>query len=376
MKLREQNAKQYWSGLYKSIWNVIKQETACYRKELEYRLEEKGYPPIDVLQTVKWFVKQKTFIRIDVPYNNNKLVFYTSSEFYKKQYTKVMSIIKEKKSTFLKYRKLNDTLKGQALIDAVVNASNSESCQYTVTGVQVKWFNGKKVDTGDVDVVIFVPQTSIFWGAECKNTSEIIDLEFVARKNMLNLFINTRKLGIQPLFIVSRVFNNVKKLLVQLGAIVIETEVVFFVNDFWDTAKKLKNTLGYYFVRRCSHPKTIKVLCNKMSILKTIPKHKHTSSQYEKFCALYELIQKVGHKIGKKHKNDFCTALIKLILMYLKDDKEFYASKEERDLTNFLDNEIKKVKDYLMLVREEEKAICLRKIKDTMEEIITITKRN
>ena len=44
MKLREQNAKQYWSGLYKSIWNVIKQETACYRKELEYRLEEKGYP--------------------------------------------------------------------------------------------------------------------------------------------------------------------------------------------------------------------------------------------------------------------------------------------------------------------------------------------
>lgn len=271
MELREKNRHLYWSKLYKALWSIIRREVAVYRRELEYRMEELGFPPMDTTDTVKNFVSKGFFHeeRRSVRFNRrtSTLVFYV----YKKEVTpsgklteRAENIINKKIELQRILQRIPGDKKEEGMLEAVTKAAHQ--CGYTIVAQRTQWFNGKAITEGDIDLIIYTPGSNTFWGAECKNKAEIIDITFMKRK-LLKHFKRCEILGLTPIFILSRVFNNVKEHLEKRGAVVIETEFVFYSDEVWKRVSCLRNELGYYFIRKSSHGKVIGALSKKLCSL-------------------------------------------------------------------------------------------------------------
>ncbi len=71
---------------------------------------------------------------------------------------------------------------------------------------------------------------------------------------------NCKKLGMEPVFIVSRIFATAAKELEDAGATVIETGVQSYQKENWPLARNLRDHLGYHFVRRVGHRKLVEQL--------------------------------------------------------------------------------------------------------------------
>lgn len=266
MAIRDTDPGQYWSYLYKAVWKVIKQKQAVLDREFQYSLEPDGYPPIDVHEVVSArFGRAGTFRRIDrqVPQLNETLTFWVVPREYDTDTNRHDQIIQNKIDLYVQLSHIRDKL-GHALVEMIQHAARQADLTYSTKLTEIKDWNGNKLSQGAIDVVLISFNTNKTYGIEAKNLAQIIETTYV-RRRLTKHISNCTTLDMKPAYIVSRIFPTAAKQLAEQGALVVETGVQFYPKRYWPLAKKLKQVLGYHFVRRVGHPKLIDQLSSKLS---------------------------------------------------------------------------------------------------------------
>jgi len=270
---RASDTFRYWSTLYRAIWKRIKQEKAVLDREFQYAMEAKGYPPIDVVEVVaRRFEPRGTFRRIDRYVKKagtgepEKLTFWVVPREYEFDTKAHEGVIRRKIAL---HHKRSGIQMGNALVQMVFLASRQLGLTYSPKLTEVRDWNGKKLSEkeGAIDIVLISLKKGKIYGIEAKNVAPIIDKVYLKRKQMKKHISNCEKLDMSPVYLVSRIFSQSAKQLEQAGGLVLETQVQYYDRKHWDLAKELRDQLGYHFVRKVGHHKSMQQLAGKLSVM-------------------------------------------------------------------------------------------------------------
>lgn len=239
---------------------------AVLDREFQYALESKGFPPLDVEEVVKRFSRRGLIRRIDrpIPELNTTLTFWVIPRDYNADTQSHEEAIERKIRLHKDRTAIQDKL-GNAMVGMVHLASLGTQFTFSTKLTQVRDWNGKKLEKeeGEIDIVLLSFPTSKVYGIEAKNVAPIIDSVY-ANKKLKKHIGNCTKLGMKPVFVLSRIFPTTSDELEQAGAIVVETETQFYQLKYWPIAKSLKQDFGYHFVRRMGHPVSVKRLSSQL----------------------------------------------------------------------------------------------------------------
>ena len=266
LPLREQNSYKYWSKLYRQVWKRLHQEKAVLDREFQYALEPEGFPPIDVDDVVNRFARRHVIRRIDrlIPELSTTLTFWVVPGPYESDTQSHDEIIEHKIELHKKRTEIQHKL-GNAMVTMVHLASMGTEFTFSTKLTQVKDWNGKRLkqDEGEIDIVLISFKRNKTYGIEAKNVAPIIDSGY-ARAKLRKHFDNCDKLGMTPVFVLSRIFSTTSDELEQAGATVVETKTQFYQLRYWPIAKSLKQSLGYHFVRRMGHHASVHRLSSQL----------------------------------------------------------------------------------------------------------------
>jgi len=217
---------------------------------------------MDVEEVVRRFGIQGSIRRIDrlIPELTTTLTFWVIPGRYDSDTSSHEETIERKIQLHKDRTEIQDKL-GNAMVAMVHLASLGTRFTFSTKLTQVKDWNGKKLEKedGEIDIVLLSFSNSKAYGIEAKNVAPIIDTAYM-KKKLRKHITNCTKLGMTPVFVLSRIFPTTSEELEQNGAIVVETETQFYQLKYWPIAKSLKENFGYHFVRRMGHPISVQRL--------------------------------------------------------------------------------------------------------------------